>query len=271
MNIIGWNCRGIGGPRKYQFIKDLLNSTQADILFLSETKASTDRMKKFIPTLPLKNHAFYASKGLSGGIALCWSDTINLQVLEVTQNHIWAKIIYPYKPPWYLIGVYGDPTRTYNKKFWDYLQQILLLNTPTCITGDFNAISSSGDKHGGNSKLKTDDISFQKFISNSGLLDLDFSGPAYTWVGRQHTSSPIFERLDRFLVTPTWLSRYPSSMVKHLPRIHSDHSPIILKTDGFKPIKKQFRVEHSWFLDKDFSSLCEHYWSSSQNSVRDMS
>ncbi|KAA3479140.1 Retrovirus-related Pol polyprotein LINE-1 [Gossypium australe] len=63
-------------------------------------------------------------------------------------------------------------------------------------------------------------------VSESGKADLRFIGPHYTWQ-RANTS----ERLDRALANDDWISVFPHSLVYHLPRIKSDHRPIILKTN----------------------------------------
>lgn len=46
MQMISWNCRGLGNPNKAEAIKDLLKIETADILMLQETKVEGEALFK---------------------------------------------------------------------------------------------------------------------------------------------------------------------------------------------------------------------------------
>ncbi|KAA3488941.1 (+)-neomenthol dehydrogenase-like [Gossypium australe] len=75
------------------------------------------------------------------------------------------------------------------------------------------------------------------------IVDLGYIGPSFTWQ-RGNT----VERLDRVLANDAWVSDYPHSLVYHLPRIKSDHMPILLKTNPeFRvPRGRPFRFLAGW-------------------------
>ncbi|XP_028804491.1 uncharacterized protein LOC114759480 [Neltuma alba] len=68
-------------------------------------------------------------------------------------------------------------------------------------------------------------------------------------------------RLDRALCNNHWITSKPNTLVMHLPRIQSDHRPILIKANGEKQIgPAPFRFLASWTLHSDFSRLVERNW-----------
>ena len=74
----------------------------------------------------------------------------------------------------------------------------------------------------------------------------------------------IKERLDRGLGNAEWLMLFPSAQIHHLPRVKSDHCPILFDTNPFewKP-SKPFRFEQMWLIDPTFPSLIQNSWRAS--------
>lgn len=94
---------------------------------------------------------------------------------------------------------------------------------------------------------------FASTMDNCQLLVLGFNGPKFTWTNKRK-SKPIFERLDRGWANSEWIQLFPSANLWHLPRITSDHCPILLKfqNDPFVQGDKPFRFEPMWLLDDRF-------------------
>jgi hypothetical protein len=108
MNIISWNCRGAGGPRKQRFLRDLIISTRADIAFISETKSSSRKAVRYLRRLPMQHFDYIPSQGLSGGLWLVWGGHIQLTVFEKNRFFMFAWVHSVDKPSWILVVVYGD-------------------------------------------------------------------------------------------------------------------------------------------------------------------
>lgn len=51
MNLLGWNCRGMGSPRAIRILKDLVKSHNPDFVFLSETLVNSDVMTEIADKL----------------------------------------------------------------------------------------------------------------------------------------------------------------------------------------------------------------------------
>lgn len=158
----------------------------------------------FLEQLPMSNYDFVPSWGRAGGQWLLWDNSISLTVVKKTDYIIHARIKLPDKPQWSLVCVYGDPSHLYNPSIWSDIQKIIEDEGPTCIIGDFNAITSEEEKFGGNPVLNKDSRDFRSFVFDAGLIDLGYKGLAYTWTNTQDTPSAIFQRFDRVLVTVQW-------------------------------------------------------------------
>ncbi|KAJ4811748.1 Non-LTR reverse transcriptase [Rhynchospora pubera] len=204
------------------------------------------------------------ARGQSGGLCLAWRQGMEVQVLNSSANYICVRFSPKDKPPWILVGVYGDPKHHRNRWLWETMTQIIQLHGAVCLMGDFNEILSSEEKYGGNSNLKSNTIDFQNFTFDSGLVDVRYKGPAYTWTNKRNVSEAIYERLDRVLVTPDWLQLYPNAYVNHLPMIHSDHCPILFRIKKPPDRSNNFRIENWWMLEDDFQDKWVNDWKATE-------
>jgi len=102
---------------------------------------------------------------------------------------------------------------------------------------------------------------FCALVKQCGLIDLGYSGPAYTWTNKRFTTKPTFERLDRCLGNADWCQAYPHTVVYHLPMLYSDHAPIlaVMNPSCPKP-KKRFRFENWWLTEEDFHETAAQAW-----------
>jgi hypothetical protein len=71
------------------------------------------------------------------------------------------------------------------------------------------------------------------------------------------------EKLDRILINCEWENLFPLSSARKIPRLMSDHNPIILDThEKIEPKSREFRFEKSWIKHPDFLSRVEKAWNS---------
>ncbi|KAL4293818.1 hypothetical protein AHAS_Ahas18G0166100 [Arachis hypogaea] len=92
-------------------------------------------------------------------------------------------------------------------------------------TGDFNAILHDHERRGGSvSNNPGAYLEFQSCVADCRLLDLGFMGWPFTW-----KRGNLVERLDRGLSNLNWQITFLEAVVKHLPNLNSDHSPICLQ------------------------------------------
>ncbi|XVF12860.1 hypothetical protein REPUB_Repub08aG0156300 [Reevesia pubescens] len=93
-------------------------------------------------------------------------------------------------------------------------------------------------------------------MSFCNLMDLEASGPKFTWCNKRDGLNYTRVRIDRALANPLWCDLFQSVSVTNLPKTHSDHHPVCVKADysnPLNPIPKPFRFERAWMLH-------DHFW-----------
>lgn len=125
--------------------------------------------------------------------------------------------------------------------------------------GDFNTIRFPEERIGcrGESRVMEE---FSEFIDNHCLIDLPLTGAPFTWSRSEDSSSR--SRLDRFLVSTSWEELAPNVIQAPLPRLLSDHSPIMLDGSRGRQTRCPFRFENMWLRVNDFRDRVVDWWSS---------
>lgn len=62
---------------------------------------------------------------------------------------------------------------------------------------------------------------FQDFINSNSLVKIPLHGKKFTWINFLSAS-----KVDRVFAHIDWLLKFPSSMLKALPKSLSDHTPL---------------------------------------------
>lgn len=103
---------------------------------------------------------------------------------------------------------------------------------PALIRGNFNVILNPDERKGGSHCLSREYTNFRCWIEQQQLIDLSFLGSKCTWFRGKEASNRVYKRLDRICMSPTTRVRWPNASVLHLPRLSSDHNPLLLSFDG---------------------------------------
>ena len=70
MNILSWNCRGLGNPRSVLALTKMVKAEAPLLIFLVETKANIAHMSKIQTKLDYTQGIIVPSNGKNGGLAL---------------------------------------------------------------------------------------------------------------------------------------------------------------------------------------------------------
>lgn len=83
---------------------------------------------------------------------------------------------------WILTAVYNAQSYNLQQKLWKELTQIIRINQPWIILGDFNAITSPEEHQGSNYLYYARKAaSFSNFIFGNSLIDANFSVAIFSW------------------------------------------------------------------------------------------
>lgn len=111
---------------------------------------------------------------------------------------------------------------------------------------------------------------FREVLNRCSLGELRFVGQWYTWERGRSPKTRIRERLDRFLVSYSWMQLFPQAYIEHTLRYSSDHSAIVLKGDVSRQHQRGsagFRFETSWLLDTTCEEVVRGAWAKSSGGV----
>lgn len=97
---------------------------------------------------------------------------------------------------------------------------------------------------------------FVNFLNTVGLIYMPSSGNEFTWCNNHDPSPRIYEKLDRAVVSASWLNKFPQAILNNLPIYQSDHGPICLSLDSIPmKIKRSFKFEAAWINEKSFKDI----------------
>nr|GEZ67674.1 RNA-directed DNA polymerase, eukaryota [Tanacetum cinerariifolium] len=103
-------------------------------------------------------------------------------------------------------GVYAPQSFTSKRLLWDFITSLInQWNGEYLVMGDFNEVRCKEDRWGSTFHAQGARL-FYSFISNAGLMEVQLEGYSFTWT---HHSASKMSKLDRFLVSDSFLSLFP--------------------------------------------------------------
>ncbi|RVW55650.1 LINE-1 retrotransposable element ORF2 protein [Vitis vinifera] len=200
------------------------------------------------------------ASGTAGGILVCWDKRL-LELLDWEEGQFTISCRFRKVEDgavWVFTGVYGPFTKNERDCMWDEIGAIRgLWEEPWCVGGDFNVIRSQNERNR-QGRISATMRKFAQVIDELGLIDLPLQGGDYTWSGGPNNR--YWARLDRFLVTPSWMDQFSSVIQKRLPRPASDHFPIVLEGGTVRRGPSPFRFENMWLKVDGFQELIHSWW-----------
>ncbi|KAJ0859518.1 putative endonuclease/exonuclease/phosphatase [Helianthus annuus] len=151
-----------------------------------------------------------------------------------------------------IINVYAPQKVTQKKALWDDIGGVV----GSCsgwwvVLGDFNAVRYFGERRNSffNKKCASN---FNNFIFDNGLREYDMKGGKFTYLNDNGNKQ---SKIDRVLVCHEFFSEWPTACLRALPRVHSDHCPIVLTCSDKNFGPKPFRFFNSWLERNDFEEV----------------
>lgn len=155
MDILSWNTRGARSTNFRRALRDMKNRYNPDIVILTETHLSGDRVATII-TLGFKRYIKVDAMGFLGGIWVLWNPlSLLVEPIASVFHEVYFKVQVNYSP-FLLTTLYASLEFSIRKTIWNKLSYLFdFITSPWIIIGDFNDISSPNEKLGGNSPSRT--------------------------------------------------------------------------------------------------------------------
>ncbi|GJZ03371.1 RNA-directed DNA polymerase, eukaryota [Tanacetum coccineum] len=263
MNILSLNVQGLGHKTKKEWIRELSIKNKINFLSIQETKMSgiSHMDVKFMWGNSNYDFVFSESLGSSGGILCVWEASVfKKDNVTISDNFV---AIYgtwiPTNSKILFVAVYAPQAVLCKRSLWDYIMLLIgRWKGESIVMGDFNEVRSKEERRGSIFNPSSAKY-FDRFISLSGLVDINLEGFAFTW---SHPSGSKMSKLDRFLVSDGIISLFPSITAVCLDRHLSDHRPILLCEVHLDFGPTPFRFYHSWFEMAGFDDMVEQTWRS---------
>lgn len=245
MNLICWNCRGTASKGFVGLVKDMKREYSASFIALLETHTSGNQAKKIAKRMGFEHQFIVDARGQAGGIWLIW-DSVHcpIQILRDTTQLVHVKVSPSNASPWFSTIVYGSPHYANRQILWDDIQDIhSSIDSPWALLGDFNVVLHDYER-AALIRAHPIEAGFQATLDRCNLFDLGYNGDLFTWA-RGNTR----KHLDRAICNLDWHLRFEHSEITHLPKLKSDHSPLLLNLEHRRygnRRRKPFRFEAIW-------------------------
>lgn len=266
MNIVSWNCRGLGNPSKIEAVKDLMKAEPSDILLLQETKIEGHALLEISSSKWNKKAGkAVSSRGTSGGLATLWNgDLFQLENHKETQHWIQTELMHKAsKLNINLFNLYVPVSYQEKRECWrslsSYLEQIAPSNI--IIAGDLNITMKAKEKRGGTYSRDPMLNEVEDLFQRWDLLDFNPIRGIYTWSNNRVGNDHISARLDRFMVQISIMMKKKIIITKFLPKLASDHKPIQLLLEDEKDLGPiPFRFSPLWIEKEGFEEIVKAAW-----------
>ena len=263
MNVLSWNCQGLGNSCTVRVLGDLIKSHKPDVLFLSETLSKANRIEQLRIKFGFSQCFAVDCNGRSGGLGVFWRHNASCEITGYSQNHVDIHFMHNNTAVWRLSCFYGLPERSRRQHSWNLIRTLASRSDiPWCIIGDFNDLLYDTDKWGNNPHPRHLLEGFRKAIDDSMLAELDLHGGKYTWERWRGKPEWVKERLDRGFATQGGWDKFPISKLSVIHSSTSDHDPIFLDLVNTSFSKKvfRFRFENTWLKEPTFRKDVSEFW-----------
>ncbi|XP_060967885.1 uncharacterized protein LOC133035742 [Cannabis sativa] len=124
MRCLSWNCRGLRRPAAERTLRGLVRNSDADLLFLAETKVDELRMVNVMNRLGYDHCVCIPSIGIAGGFRVAWKRGIQCHMLEEFAEGLHLSIHMGENfPDWSIFCVYGTPYYSLKGSYWKWLSE----------------------------------------------------------------------------------------------------------------------------------------------------
>jgi len=108
MKTLCLNCRGLGQPEAVLELRSLCELHRPWVVFLSETRFFDDSVDGLVRSLGMAGGFGVGSFGRGGGLALLWSNEVEVKLESYNKLHIDVTVTLSPEVQWRFTGFYGE-------------------------------------------------------------------------------------------------------------------------------------------------------------------
>ncbi|XP_057802933.1 uncharacterized protein LOC131018226 [Salvia miltiorrhiza] len=258
MNMLVWNVRGLTDESK-RLMKEYCHSFAPIVLGIIEPKSKFQKVQQnfwlslnMVPChqncrLPRRSNIWFLTHpSVQTSVVLSSSQAVVVDCYWQNRNFRVAV-------------VHGSNDAGERRFLWADLISVITRNT--VFIGDFNAVKGANERISSVSPSRHACQDFCDFIENSGFGEPTTSGLHFTWSGRRFLPRHVESVLDRALISDGFADMWDSINSHALPRISSDHSPLVLQCKLAMPTgKRHFKFLNMWVLHPEFQNMVAASW-----------
>jgi endonuclease/exonuclease/phosphatase family metal-dependent hydrolase len=234
-------------------------------VFLCETRQNKNKVHRLRHRLGLKGFAGVSSDGQSGGLALFWHESLDVEIKIINERIIDACVrVSLSSEPWRLTCIYGEPRVENRHRMWEALRGLKEeSNLPWMIMGDFNEALWQEEHFSHTPRSERQMEAFQDTLAYCDLTDLGFAGVPCTYDNKRRGLANVKVHLDRVVATPSRRDLFADTRVKHLTSPCSDHCPLhvsIMQEERVASKQPRRHYEIMWERSEELKEQIELAW-----------
>lgn len=177
-----WNCRGLGNAATVRELSSLVRELGPKFVFLCETRQNIEKVRRLRNRIGLKGCTGVSSEGMSGGLALFWDESVQVEIKGINGRYIDAYVRLSLNDPWWHITfVYGEPRVENRHHMWSMLKALKQSSTlPGIVLGDFNEALWQFEHFSKRKRNESQMQAFRDTLLQCELYDMGFKGVPYT-------------------------------------------------------------------------------------------
>ncbi|KAL4363369.1 hypothetical protein GQ457_04G017710 [Hibiscus cannabinus] len=208
-----WNVQGFGDPNFLTTVRQFIRDNNPYIIKLFEPRSGY-KANSVILALGVPNSHRIEASGFSGGIWLCWKNTITTDILLNHFQFLHFRVHNIDGSSSLVTLIYARPNAVKRNTLWIHLHSLSSsIHSSWLLYGNFNTTLHTVDRKGCSPNSRPS-RAFQDLVLNHGLQDTEFQEPEYTW-----TQGDSYVRLNRMLCNTYWDATFP--MLGHSTHIIS--------------------------------------------------
>ncbi|KAL4342320.1 hypothetical protein GQ457_08G033220 [Hibiscus cannabinus] len=269
------NCRGLENSSTVLFLGDFVARHTPTLVFLCETRLRNSSNSRIKASLGMDSCFTVDFGNGCNGLMLLWNNEINVSLLSYSATHIDAIVDSP-TGSFHFTGFHGYHTESMKHLNWSLFDRLRQASSlPWLIGGDFNELLCHSEKEGGRRKPRGLIENFRECLHRNDLFDCKPSSGWFTFTYSNGSHGTIWERLDRFVASPDWISRHPFFRATSSFTAKLDHCILLMDSDPIVdngPSRRggdYFRYDNCWATESACVDKVHTVWSFTAGSAID--